>query len=270
MIDHLLQDTKATMGVQFSDGDASSDVMVDITDAAGRAVGTQITASSAGNGRYTFSLDPQAELCSLTMKWSGEWSGKAQAVRTYAEIVGGLLFPISELRQVGGERSLKDEVKYSDEDLIAARGVTMDFFEKICGTSFVPRYMREILTRGETWLSKKRIQRLISIKIGETEGDPAAYEFSSAGKLYLPSTSQSVEVEYVYGWPQVPGMVSHASKVYTRYLLVTVDFTDRALSYQNELGIVRLSSPDEKYPTGLPAVDGVLNRYDATAPLEVS
>jgi len=65
-----------------------------------------------------------------------------------------------------------------------------------------------------------------------------------------------------------PEDIQYAARTIARqFLLDAVSrVEDRALSIQNDYGTVRLAQPGMKYPTGLPAVDVILNRRRHRAP----
>lgn len=282
MIDHLLVNTAATLSILFSAGDADGDVTVDITDAAGRAVGTTGTATRDVTvaGRYTYDLEPQTECASLTVSWAGAWGGQAETVESYVEVVGAVLFPVSTLRSFG-DGALTSDTKYPDSALIEARGYVTDWFERICNVSFIPRYQRDTLDglrRHHLWLSRHRVNRILSVTedgAALTAGDLADLVVYPNGKLWRDThwstaSRQNITVEYVAGWTQPPAAIQQAALVMARYQLVNADFSDRALSFQNDLGTVRISTPGERYPTGLPVVDAALARYDESTPLEAA
>jgi hypothetical protein len=276
---HILKNTKQTLEVTFDQGDADGDVAVVVTDAAGTQVATG-NATLDADGRYTFDLAAQADVASLTVRWSGEWAAAAQSVETHAEIVGAFLFTVADLRDFN-DRKLADDTDYPDALIAEKRDTITDYFEQVCNVSFIPRFARDVLegeNRQTLWLMKRRPSRLLSVTADGTEFDAdaiAEVDVYDSGKLWRPQVwpwnpgnRRNVVVEYEYGYQVVPLKIREAAMVLARYELITSDLSDRTIAVNTELGNVRLSVPGEKYPTGIPVVDTALCQYDETRDLE--
>lgn len=276
MISQILKNTAATLQVTFSVGDASGSVTVTVTRADGTAIATGAATTHPGPvGVYTYALAPQTELDSLTATWSGTFGGVVQSVQTFAEIVGGYLFTLSDIRAFG-DRTLANSTTYPDADLREARERITDMFQDVTQTSFVPRYARDTLDGTGTsriWLLRKRPRRIIAATVdGTTLSDLTILKPYPTGRLERTTglwgtgilNRQNVTVSYEYGYSSPPADISRAAMTLARYELVSSDISDRMISFDNDLGSVRLSVPGRNYPTGIPIVDATLARYDET------
>ncbi len=274
----ILKNTVATLEVTFSVGNADGAVTVTILRADGSTlVAGGATTQTGGAGRYVYSLAAQSELDSLTATWTGTFGGAAQSVQTFAEVVGGYLFPLADLRAFG-DKVLANATTYPDADLRAARERITDMFQDICGVSFIPRYEREVIDgTGSTrlWLKRKRVSRIIAASANGTAitgADLTALKPYPTGRVERPvvwpwpslSSLQNVTVAYEHGWPSPPADIARVGMVMARYDLVSSDISDRMISFDNDLGSVRLSVPGRNFPTGIPIVDATLARYDET------
>ena len=63
-----------------------------------------------------------------------------------------------------------------------------------------------------------------------------------------------------------PDALARAAAMWTRQLLLDAisRVEGRALSIQNDYGLVRLSQPGRRYPTGVPAIDAVIESHRQT------
>lgn len=73
---------------------------------------------------------------------------------------------------------------------------------------------------------------------------------------------QNVVVEWERGFSVTPEPIKRAALALAHYELISSEITDRMVSFANELGTVRLSTPGKWTPTGIPLVDATLMRYD--------
>jgi hypothetical protein len=274
MAELILKNTRATLEMIFSAGNADAAVTVTVTGADGASIQSG-SATALGSGDYTFGLNPLSELNSLTVVWSGSWGGVAQSITAYADVVGANLFSLADLRAFGN-KGLANATTYPDADLRAARGRITDMFEDRTGCSFVPRYHRDTLDgtgNCRVWLLKKRVRRIIAASVdGVALSDLTILKPYPTGRLERTSGTwgsgwsnwQNVVVAYEYGWPAAPADISRAAMTLARYELVNNDISDRMISMSNDLGEVRFSIPSAKYPTGIPVVDATLAAYDET------
>jgi hypothetical protein len=276
--DLILKNTRAVLEITVSAGDAdgAGTVTVTTTRADGTAGPSGTATNEAEPGRYTFALVPQSELDLLTVTWSGTWGASSQSLQTFAEIVGGNLFSLADLRAFG-DRALANTASYPDADLRAARTRVTDLFADVCETSFIPRYGRDTLDGSgslDLFLTRKRVSRLISITVAGvaySAPDLALVSVYPSGRLsktgYWTTGLRNTVVAYEHGWPHVPADISRAAMTLARYELVESNISDRMLSFDNDLGTVRLSVPGRNFPTGIPVVDATLARYDETMPV---
>lgn len=274
MATQILRNTRATLTIDFSAGVADGAVTVTVRDEPGATVATG-TASSLGLGVYSFVVDPQAQLARLTLEWAGTWSGIAQSMTTEAEIVGGHLFTIDEAR-TWGDLQLADDQAYPDAAIREARERIADDFQRICCVSFFPRYERVSLTGtwdSWLWLPYKFPLALISTSVDGVALSPAELAtvvLEPTGRINLATgwgsgwTRRNVTIEWEHGWRQVPTPIKRAALALAHYELVSSEITDRQVSFANELGTVRLSTPGPRTPTGIPIVDATLTRFDET------
>lgn len=271
MATQFLKNTRVTLSETFSAGVADGTVTVVATDEAGTVVATG-NAASVGLGVYTFALGPFTTLMRVVAKWSGTWGGVAQSLETEAEVVSAHLFTIAEARAYR-DKQLNDTVAYPDSDIREARDRITDDFQVDCGVPFFPRYEREVLTvtsAGTLWLPWKRPLSLISITVDGvalTAGELAAVVPEPTGRLtrtggWTSTSPQSVVAEWVRGHRKVPTPIKRAALALAHYELIGSEITDRMVSFANELGTVRLSTPGRKTPTGIPIVDATLYNYD--------
>lgn len=278
--DHVLKNTQTTLEITFTAGAATGTVTYAVTDANGDAVASGNATHGTG-GAYSFVLAPQDTVKSLTIVWTGTWQAVSQSITTYAEIVGGHLFTIAEARAFDGAALASDTV-YTDAAIREARAGIADFFEDCTGVSFIPRYRQDTLDAPGTpdlWLTRKQVRSLIACSTNGTAlttDELAAVKVYEYGKLYRPTgawpytgwpgawswqSRQSIVVEYEHGYQAVPWEIHQAALTYLRYVLVSSDISDRAISVTNDMGqFQRLSIPSMRYPTGIPIVDAALNR----------
>ena len=273
----ILKNTSSTLEITFSAGDASGAVTVTITRADGTALVTgAATTNETEPGRYTYLMAPQTELDSLTAVWTGTWGGVAQSVATYAEVVGGHIFTLADLRAFGDQAITT--AGYPDAVVRAARARITDKFQKVCGVSFIPRYQRDVLDGTglcAIFATRKRVTRMIAASVDGSAlsaPDVAALYTYPTGRIerltYWPnSIRRNVILAYEHGWPSTPADISFAAMTLARYELVPNDISDRMVSFDNDLGSVRLSVPGRNYPTGIPIVDSILSEYDETDPV---
>ncbi len=135
------------LGETAVDADGGVDVTVERTD----GTTSTGTATSVGNGSYTYSLAPSTEVDLLTVTWTGTFSGNVQSITTQVEVVGGHYFALSELRLMPG---LSDVQRYPTAKLAEARTRAQDEIEReLGGVALVERF-------GSTTLAAAGCRRL--------------------------------------------------------------------------------------------------------------
>jgi hypothetical protein len=285
----ILKNTQATLSVVFSSGYADAAVTATVTNPLGSVVSTGAATKDNGNtGRYTYVLPPQVDVASLTITWSGAFGGVTQSLQFYLDIVGAVLFTIADARAFGKTTDLSNATTYPDQMIADARARVTDLFRRYCGVSFIPRYDHwQFDGRFQEALyipNAKRVSKLLSVTINGvalSAPDLALCVLQPSGILYRSASyygfwsswqRNSIDVEYEHGWQQPPPQISHEALVTVWAELTTSQLADRFLTFQNEFGITRMSTPDWSAgrPTGIPRVDAVLNAYCQCSPVEVS
>lgn len=276
-MDQFLRNTRAVLSNAFSAGAAAGGVTVSAVNEAGvTVVSGSATQDGTNLSLYTFQIPPQSSLMRGTATWSGTWGGSAQSVETQWEVVGAQLFTVSEARgfraNADGGEDLSDTNKYSDAMIRETRDRIADAFQRVCGVPFFPRYEREVfdgLGRRRLWLPWKRPLRLISVTVGGvalTAPELAAVYLYVTGRIEREagwaSGFKNIIVEWERGYKYVPGDIKRAALALAQYDIVNSEITDRMVMFANELGTVRLSTPDKFHPTGIPLVDSVLWQLD--------
>ena len=273
MATQFLRNTRATLSVEFSSGQADGGgITVQVVGANGATVDSGTATQDGTNpALYRYTVAPQAALNRLTVNWHGEWAGVAQEIPTEAEVVGDYLFTVDEMRRFK-DKQLADESAYPDEDIREKRDQITDDFQSICSVPFVPRYERDVLDGTGTtrlWLPHKRPLRLLSITVAGVALDPAVVAGVAVyptGRLEAtfgwPAGRRNIAVEWERGYAAPPEPIKRAARELAHYELVNSEITDRMVTFANDLGTVRLSTPGVKNPTGIPIVDATLNRYD--------
>lgn len=246
-----------------------------------RADGTVLVAGAAttrtGAGRYRYTLAAQANLDQLTVAWTGLFGTLSVTSTTYAEIVGGVVADLADIRVENP--NLADVTRFTTAELVAARSWFEDLAEDFCRTAFVPKYRRDILSgEGAAALLLTRIRpiRLLAAAVDGTAVTAptlATWTVQPEGTVTLPESGtftsfpageSNVVVAYEHGYPTVPWDVRRAALTAIRWRLLTDDsnqIPDRAMSMTNEFGNISFAQPGMHRAVGLPEVDAVLNRY---------
>jgi hypothetical protein len=271
----IVRGAPATLSATFYADDLPSDVDGAVTVTIARSNGSvpvAVTATSVGQGVYTYALPPQAELAALTLTWSGTRGGFAVSTTTYAEVVGGTFFELDELRD--SDRVLNNPGKYPDAKLRAARLFVENEFEGICGRGFVPHYAREVLYgdgNQSLWLTFPQLLSIISITVnGEdwSSKDVSAPEYNlrmlDINDGWWPYASKIV-LEYRHGMLEPPIRIKTVAMKRAKYLLVAdssrIDERATTMSIP-DFGNFVLATPGMRGSrTGIPDVDVVLEDY---------
>lgn len=271
--DHVLRDTRAVLDIVFTAGDADGDAVVaTVRNAAGVTVSTGAATPEPEPGRYSYALAPQPEVASLTVTWSGTWGGVAQSLDTWVEIIGAYLFTVAELR--AAPYGLTDTARYPDAMIRETRAGIAQFFERVCGQSFVPKYAREqhVGQDGRSlWLRKRPLIRVLASNVSGVAlsgSQLAGLEARGPRQLWRAdavwasdgSGTRNVLVEYEYGLERPVWDIHRAALRLAYDVLVPHDFSDRTVSWTNELGTFRNAVAGREYPTGVPEVDAALVR----------
>lgn len=275
-IDQILRNTGAQLSNTFYVNGAAQDADGAVTVVATSADGTELANEQAdddvaSDGKYEWTMPPQADLTRLTMKWTGTFSGTQVTATTYAEIVGGFLFTLAEARAF--KTSLANEVKYPNSTIIDVREEIAQLFENFCRVSFIPRYRRDVLDgdgKRAIYLPRREVRTIQSLtEDGTALTDGTDYYSYENGRLarwnatWSNLTPKNVVVDYEHGFEIPPGPIVRCALIVLEDLIVGSDIFNRAVSQTDEAGTIRLSYADDarNRPTGIPWVDARLNEY---------
>jgi hypothetical protein len=254
-------------------------VTVTVTNAAGTTVATG-AANEPSTGVYTFALGPQTALGPLTVTWAGA----SLSQTTTAEVVGGLLFALPDLR--ASDPAFSNTAKFPTAALAAARDAVTDEFGRICGRSFIPRgntYTTFLDNTGSVLLPDADLYKVVSAtvdgvsqtgltidSIGVVTGLPTL-QAMTLQELWNGSIGSGAPgpgltvISYEYGWLTVPNDIYRAALQRGRFILAAIasGIPDRATSFvATEGGSFTLATPGSGvWQTGIPDVDAVLARY---------
>lgn len=276
-VDQVLRNVGAELSNTFyvngSPQDADGAVTVVVTDAAGTEIAnTTASDATAADGKYEWTMPPQANLTRLTLNWTGTFSGVSVTATTYAEIVGAFLFTTAEARAFQNGK-LSDTNKYTDAAILDVREEIAQLFENYCKVSFIPRYGREILDgngKPALYLQRREVTAVQSLtEDGTTLTEGTDFYTYSTGRLlrynavWSQLTPQNVVINYEHGFDQPPGPIARCALLLATDHLVGSDLMDRAVSQTDDAGTIRLSFADDarNRPTGIPYVDARLNEY---------
>lgn len=195
---------------------------------------------------------------------------------------------IADVRALG---RLSDDTLYPDATLTDAITVSELLIDRVCGTSFVYK----AFTNAKGWGENARRCRLTvddgrpllfgrtitsatidGTAVADTSGwsfDRAGAVWHEEGEVFVAPTFEgppNVVVNGTAGYSSTcPDDIARAAALYAQALVLedASRMEARALTITNELGQVRLSTPGAMYPTGIPAVDAVLNRRRQLGPM---
>lgn len=282
MTQQLLRNTGALLSQTFYAGeepvDADGVVTVTVTTGGGTVDSTG-PATSAGDGRYTYSLAPHPNLGQLMITWAGTFSGVAQSLTSTVEVVGGFYVALAEIRALPG---MGDVGKYPTDDLVKARQWFETLFEGYVGRAFVPRGTTERVSgtgSSSLLLGQWPVRTVTAVSVYTTATEITTYTVDELADLYpdptgairrvslgaWPCGNRNISVTYEYGEDSAPADVKDVCLVAVSEKL-TEDANrgaraNRQFSVATQEGIVRLSTPGDGRPFGIPTVDQVANAY---------
>lgn len=254
-----------------------------------RANGTILAAaavaqSDVGSGIYQATLTAAVHCTRvdvLTLTWTGLVSAAARQFVQTVEVVGAHYFTIPELRAMKG---LEDTGKFPTTLLVELRAMYEEYIAEIVGTSFVPRYQRDLIDGNGANvinLSRQQATSLIGVTINGDVIDTAGLTLYQWGQLRYnsrpfqwPTNStggRNVVVEYVHGYPAPPVAVKRevmkavrseclASKSSDTYSVIRETYDGRTLQFSTP-------DPSKGRPTGILTLDPVLVQYNETTAL---
>lgn len=279
-VERILRGSPATVTMTFYNGstavNADTPPTVTITKADGTTL-TSGTASGPTSNVYSFIIPAQTNLNFLTVTWAGAVSGQAVTVTSYAEIVGGFLFSLAELR---GFDSQITTTRFPDAKLIEERLSVEAEFEDITKRSFTPRFYREAyadVADGYIVLQKPEAHAITKLTVDGVDRlswvtanyirydpyDPRALTLTpeALGLLY----ATQVTIEYEYGLKQVPRKVRDAGIKRAKINLLGQNsaIDERATTLSTpEFGTMTLATPGRSgFQTGIPDIDVILSRW---------
>lgn len=256
-------------GDRPTDADALPTLVVTRADASA-APAPVVSDPEPGDGRYQATLTAAvhaATLDRLTLTWSAEVAGLIQRHPQDVEVAGGRYVGLAELRGIHG---LGDESRWPAEVLDA----TLEEFERLaedyCAVAFVPRAEREIHVPAsqELYLEHPRVREVQSVAL---DGQ-ALTGYSVSGRrirLTYQPVGASLVVTYTHGYDQAPPQLARAARDWAEQRLLgePSGFSRLATSIDNAYGNIRLATPGDGRPTGIPSVDATLNRLRHLVPV---
>lgn len=275
----VLRTAQIVLSHTFYVDETATDVTGSATYSIKRLDGTVVTSGTASHGAtgvYSATVPAQTQVDTLTLDWTGTINGAAVTAQDVVEIVGGFLFGLAEARAVP---PALDVTKYPTTKLASKRISTEQECEEICGQAFVPRFARVALTLGgnsntvvgnnnSLVLPHVRVRALRALTLGGVAQSISGLNVSPSGvitggywpRYTYPSTMMVVEYEHGSDFP--PEDLREAAMIRLRSRLTMGDtgVPARALSFTDEGGTYRLSTPSAKR-TGIPDVDAVYERY---------
>lgn len=226
-----------------------------------REDGTALTSGAATRtsvGTYTFSLSAAqtASLDVLTVAWTSSLG----TLTTQAEIAGGFLTSLSELR---ADSTLANTTNYPTADLITYRTLAETALEDATGVAFVPRYFRGKTDGTGTTdvLTPDDIVRPLSITaavIGATSqlagttltaDELSDLELYRDGRVYYsagwPEGRRNVALTGTHGYASPPPRVGLAVQKLVKRWLIDTPLGDRVTSASNEGGAVTIAMKEQ-------------------------
>lgn len=246
-----------------------------------------VDAADTGDGEYNALLlasKHTTRVDLLTLTWTGEVGSKTQVYGQEVEVVGAHIVTLNELRSLPG---LESSAKVSSDLLRELRDEFTDRAEDYCGTSFVPRYRRDVIKGSGSvnlLLSRTFPTTILSASSTDTSGTVTAFTVTNwdpqdsgllvtDGDAFTSTTygERNLSVAYEYGLTSCPPAIKRACKDYVRA---------KALEQGSRVGrdLIRETSPDgfsqqwstpdpaAGRPTGLLDVDAALNSFGRAAP----
>ena len=280
-VERILRGSPATVTMTFYNGSTPVDADGSVTVTVKRADGTTLTSGAASgptSHQYSFVIPAQTTLNNLTITWAAVISTQAVSITSYAEVVGGFLFSLNELRNY--DTALLNETRFPDSKLIDERLSVEAEFEDITGRSFPPRFFREeyaeimddhlYVQKPEPMAITKfyvdgvdRLSWVTSKYVNFDLYDPHSLVLKNDGLAAL--YALQVEIEYEYGMTNVPRKIRDAALKRAKVNLLgynsAIDERATTLSVP-EFGTMTLATPGRSgYETGIPDVDAILGRY---------
>lgn len=280
----VVRGAPALLEVFFTDQDgepasAPTTVTVGITRGDGTELVAPLTATVDDTtntaGRYTYAL---AATGTALLNWlTVTWTSGTTVLTTLVEVVGGVYFTVAQAR-ARISSLVESDPNYSTANIVAARNVLEDEFEKVCGAAFVPRYRRVRVTPSNyRWclLPDPLVRTVRSVTL-DRAGDLTAFTAPQLAGIVIDEAGllldtgsfgfgyQNVIVEYEHGFARPPRAIQDVAFTRLRELVNsdTSGIPDRATSFVSVDGAnFRLDTADIDGPAN-PEIRAVLARYD--------
>jgi hypothetical protein len=275
---HVLRSTPVTISnTWYSDGEIADPgegvtVAVVLPDGSTLEPAPNVTGSGAAPRNATILASATAELGVVTATWTSSALGVAT---TTFEVVGDVLFTIAEARAFDGG-ALSSATRYPTEVIEQARARITDWFQELCGVSFIPRGITTVLDgsgRDTLLLSDLRILRVRSVetRAGGTwtalspedldDVQPGWGQLIRDVRGIWPSGRRNVRVRYEHG------QIRRAALLTVRHDLVSTDLSARATQIVHQTGTEYLWTPGLRGSSvSLPEVHAILEKYDERVP----
>jgi hypothetical protein len=260
---------------------AEGPVTATVRDAFGDVLQEDVVADDGvdtGVMQIRLSATDTAELNWLRITWTEDLGG---VYDTFVEVVGGYYFSITEAR--GSSALLRDEDKFSEQDLLNARLGVEDEFERKTGRAFVPRFRQtyqQAVAGYQPYLQlppdARRLRglsvdgaRVATANLTITADNRIGYLTGSINFDYGLGRRASSLVSYEYGMDSPPQRVKDAAllRMQTMALITKQQVTARA-EYQIVDGQQVEAPTGVRSPlVGIPEVDIVLEDWALTPTL---
>lgn len=288
-LERVIRNAPATLSMVFYSGSTAVSADGTVTVVVKKADGTTLISGDAAKiltpyVHYNYVIPSQTNLNSLTLTWSGLFSGQAVTAVSYAEVVGGFLFSIGELRNY--DSTLTNATRFPDDTLVETRLSVEDEFEEVfCHRAFRPKFMRqddvETIGDGFLWLEKPEVSAVTKLTVDGVDKlswvtnkditkdrtNPYVLNIglNASGILF----ASTIEIEYEYGMSQVPRRIKDVALQRARGMLLgqksVIDERATLLSIP-EFGTMSLATPGQgRFFTGIPSIDVVLANYHIDA-----
>lgn len=268
-ITRILQNTAATITwTAYEDGTQTDigTVTIGIDDQDGTeivAAGTSVTDNADGTYEYAITAAKTGTLGRWTVTWS---EAAGETFTTYIEIVGSLLVGESDLR-AHDLSAMASTTVYTDAMLASARDGALDKLEQWTGRSWIPRFGQvQLAGNGDysIWLADGirkyggggwssdilSIQSATvsgtAVTVGNIVVDSLTSELIRTDGVWTQATRtnpRNVTVNYTYGWEHPVDNVERIVALLVRDQLVASAIEDRAMSFSDELGTMRFTTP---------------------------
>lgn len=247
-------------------------VSATITDGAGVVVTMGTPMVNGGSLEWSVPAEDLPALDQYRITWTGTVNGAEQSWSTDAELVGGYLFEIPELRS--RDRAFTDATKYPSSLLAAKRVEVEDTFEgpKAAGVAFVPRGRRVTLDGfglRTLRVPDYEVRRVYSVTANGVAWDTEQVEaiVCDDDRLHLPAPRiwpsgwKNIVVHYEHGLDAPPAPIRRAALTLAREYLAGSDLPGRATATSVGDQMFRLTVAGRDGVTGLPEVDAALDQH---------